>query len=1455
MGDHAESPELIALVGEKYAITWNFSLSDEAKWRSGLYSDSLSRVTFRLVLVRQDEAYSIQITHRSLSDASYRLQFFLALPDSAPRIFDFDLVKAEPSCCVFPIGIPSTDHISVSVEFFPPVDIGQLRACSAPPLAPRAGYRPAELSFCTKLGGQSAVFDVGDTRISCSVFADDGFGWLRLRLDPGAEPRPLVLSYFFRVRNRLGDPDYISDVSHHLMGPAAVESAPKRIDIAAHIFDNPNAGFVGDDRTVDVVVFLQLKTRPPRRTVKVPARASSERRVAVSRMRPVDIAADMGKKGQFVIAFVGSSESPCYFCAEFNVRFRVEGSAVAFRFGDLKRPMFLFVKLAIGGSVRRQRVLVCPEKNEFTMPFSGTHSDDSKMVVKIQPLGSFGPPATVVRVDPINWEYNFLWEIPSLFLASPSVVSDAFALGDARLSLTLLPRGGPLLRFSFADVPRDLTVRLCVDGKFVAIRWLSRGHMDVFLPVQFEPGDVRLDISVVIPPPGICASLNEQMATARSGRGPAGYAGLLNQGATCYMNSILQALFHLPAFRKIVYNMPTENVDNPDKSIPLNLQKLFCEMQCSDDPVSTTSVTKSFGWGVAETWSQHDIQEFLRVLMDNLMTKMEGTALEQSIPSLFRGTIRNYVRCTNVNYATENSDTFMDLQMMVQNCPTLRDSFIKYTAKELMSGANQVSAGDFGKQDAEMGFEFLEFPSVLHIHLMRFTYDVNQGRSIKLPDRFEFPPEIDLTEFLAKDAPGRSKSNLFDLYGVLVHAGGTMGGHYYAFLRTSTGPQWYLFNDSNVSKVTAQRSIVENYGAKTTSIRSSVANRVIDEYRRSLLYRMEKAFAGESSSGSSGYSGYMLIYIRRDDANLLMEPIPVESIPRHLRDFYEEERCAKSENLTVVKVSYAGESTLRTNTVNHIRGFLPENPTIWKSLPSTTTYHELYELLGAEYGSRIRIWACDYQKLPSAIVPDDPNRMVSEIAKRSSLPFFVQAVPDGEDVAIGAAQMIWAKFYFPGQAAPLQYVGCLSVPPQATFATIARRVNEIIGFPDDTPLDVFSDTSWGLRRYALSDSPRKSFVLALSAVLVFQVTPTAPFPSTPLKIALEPPPTPCASDRSASDDLEVYDVPLSRENNVETYLGNLSRLEIEVWDMDKPQNALFILAVPQTLPFTEIKRIIGSYIGYEDYLKLTLLKAAPTPGGGLKFTVLDVALYSIPQYCLGQSQIPKEWKRHHLFFQVRALAIGSGEGGSMLRVQVSLDGGRTISFEENIPGPKKGSCRQVIQAMRQLHELPEGPFRVLTINASEVTGLALESGEYEIGLIHPPNLRIETIPPDQLGHQGIWLPAGFYTDVWDSASWHSKVAAIGAEPFLLPVVEGEVFSRTKERLKGLMEPARAEAISEYTFRVGSKWDMKRQFVLKDDDVLSNHIGRNAQFLIIAPGTAPAKRAIKIRTETSVRIYN
>lgn len=41
------------------------------------------------------------------------------------------------------------------------------------------------------------------------------------------------------------------------------------------------------------------------------------------------------------------------------------------------------------------------------------------------------------------------------------------------------------------------------------------------------------------------------------------------------------------------------------------------------------------------------------------------------------------------------------------------------------------------------------------------------------------------------------KNNIYELYSVLIHSGGAMGGHYYAFIRNFETGKWYKFNDSS----------------------------------------------------------------------------------------------------------------------------------------------------------------------------------------------------------------------------------------------------------------------------------------------------------------------------------------------------------------------------------------------------------------------------------------------------------------------------------------------------------------------------------------------------------------------------------------------------------------------------------------------------------------------------------
>jgi ubiquitin carboxyl-terminal hydrolase 7 len=75
-----------------------------------------------------------------------------------------------------------------------------------------------------------------------------------------------------------------------------------------------------------------------------------------------------------------------------------------------------------------------------------------------------------------------------------------------------------------------------------------------------------------------------------------GMVGLQNQGATCYLNSLIETLFHTYALRRGLYEVDTSQ-DEAGRGVALELQRLFYALQTSDKAQSTLELTKVRGGG------------------------------------------------------------------------------------------------------------------------------------------------------------------------------------------------------------------------------------------------------------------------------------------------------------------------------------------------------------------------------------------------------------------------------------------------------------------------------------------------------------------------------------------------------------------------------------------------------------------------------------------------------------------------------------------------------------------------------------------------------------------------------------------------------------------------------------------------------------------------------------------
>eukprot|EP00929_Paragymnodinium_shiwhaense_P086804 TRINITY_DN4722_c0_g1_i1.p1 TRINITY_DN4722_c0_g1~~TRINITY_DN4722_c0_g1_i1.p1 ORF type:complete len:1338 (-),score=356.76 TRINITY_DN4722_c0_g1_i1:238-4086(-) len=409
-----------------------------------------------------------------------------------------------------------------------------------------------------------------------------------------------------------------------------------------------------------------------------------------------------------------------------------------------------------------------------------------------------------------------------------------------------------------------------------------------------------------------------------------GHIGLLNHGATCYMNGLLQSLFHVGEFRRIVYSLDTtqeETTDSPTKDDSINdglhgvdaedssrsppliqaLQNVFYRLQTADQAVNCRELMKSFGWDTVDAFTQHDAQELNRLLCDRLEEQMKGTNMDGSIKRLFEGEMENYIECIDVDYKSRRNETFYDLQLNIkgergQELRNVEESLKDFTAEETLEGDNAYEAEGHGKQRANKGIRFVTFPPVLNLQLKRFHFDLEKMDMVKLNTRFEFPRRLDLSNF-AQDA------GTYLLHAVVVHSGDVNSGHYYAHIRPTLENIWFKFDDDTVTPCSEYAAIDANFGGNDL---------VCWNYYEYSRFELETK---QTPVRPRIYNAYMLVYIREDcAAEVLKVPDPRTTNPRMVDRYEREVRIAeqrrkeKIEQQLKIRVKLSFERDIRKMT-------------------------------------------------------------------------------------------------------------------------------------------------------------------------------------------------------------------------------------------------------------------------------------------------------------------------------------------------------------------------------------------------------------------------------------------------------------------------------------------------------------------------------------------------------------
>jgi len=778
-------------------------------------------------------------------------------------------------------------------------------------------------------------------------------------------------------------------------------------------------------------------------------------------------------------------------------------------------------------------------------------------------------------------------------------------------------------------------------------------------------------------------------------------------------------------------------------------------------------------------------------------------------------------------------------------------SFEKFTEKEILEGDNQYQTDDFGKQDAMMGVEFLEFPSVLQIHLSRFIYDFNFDQMVKLYDHFEFPKEIDLSDFLAEDAD-RSKSNVFELYGVLVHYGNVQVGHYYAFLRTSTSTEWFRFNDDQVTKTTENKAITDNYGGEI-AVKSQI------RYRN-------------KSTKKKPYSAYMLVYVRKEDAPRIFQPIPDDAIPEHLRKFVNEEieieKLAaeeEQEDEISVKGTFVLESDLKQRALLGKTGFSNKNLKQYLFDP-TSTNKNLYEFVAKEFGkevSKIRLWKTCNTSNPSDVIPYNCD-IISDLYSYyyRSFNVIVQDKKEDEPYNLPVNEItVFVKFFFPEQKFPVQYLGVFQAKKSENFTKLAEEVAKIVSV-DPKHLVVYVETMGVDAKIQDMDTKIEDSFVSTGNILVFQVS--SSFSDVPKFEFQEPLPVEATKaektkKKSQTDEEEkptiAYDDASLKRFTIKDLMPDYSIRTFPQYLAEKYTTASFrviplndvakplcIITMPTKTQFAEIKKCIAKAcnLDYNPEVDSMLLYNSEYNDECIpRSSPMDEATLKTPY----QYYHPEKGKVSNIFFTLfNGLSEKTMKNMSYYTVQFSYDG-LNVSKEDKVLVSKSATCEEIKNAFMEKNKefTSDAPCRYRQIyssfSRSDLIDPSLKLPYKEYPLL------VEEIPEDQrtLEHGDVIAEV----KIGELTSFGSETYS---KSFFIKIAHGEKFGEVKAKIVEKIKPTEEE---KKKLKIKFKKGYSEELDLEDEDLVAYHVFSDSYITVI---TGEMKSSYH-QKETSIKIFN
>ncbi|XP_060932373.1 ubl carboxyl-terminal hydrolase 18 [Limanda limanda] len=284
--------------------------------------------------------------------------------------------------------------------------------------------------------------------------------------------------------------------------------------------------------------------------------------------------------------------------------------------------------------------------------------------------------------------------------------------------------------------------------------------------------------------------------------------GLSNYQLSCCVNTLLQTLSATWELSDLLERWDSAGVRADSHNVPMQLKKVLAAMKSDHGHNSPhRDFLNCLDRNSFRLCVQHDADEVFLSILNFLQQQMDDRALALEIQNLYKVSVETHLQCLECSWVQTQTSFQLSLHLHVKDDhDSLEGCISSFLEDQDLRGRDSCFCAQCGiKTPSKRVIKLLSLPRILCMQLKR--YRSSRGDIRKLDCKVTFPETFDFSE-IARGGFSRDFAQdeyTYTLYAVVVHSGGTMGGHYTAYVRPRGNQQWHYADDSHVEKVSLEQ--------------------------------------------------------------------------------------------------------------------------------------------------------------------------------------------------------------------------------------------------------------------------------------------------------------------------------------------------------------------------------------------------------------------------------------------------------------------------------------------------------------------------------------------------------------------------------------------------------------------------------------------------------------------------